>query len=85
MVTDNLIVIRNKYTGKQYAYPASRFSELPTVTIENGEPGHTGFCRGDLISMVDFGNAEQVGIATLSLNIKYTEDSAAISKALGEE
>lgn len=73
MVTDKMIVVRNKYTGKEYAYAESRYSECPTVSIENGAPGHTNFSRHDLISMVKFGNAKEVGHATLALNITYDE------------
>lgn len=71
MVTDTMIVIRNNFTGKQYAYPKSRYSELPTVSIENGVPGHTNFSRHYLISMEKLGNAKIIGQATLALNITY--------------
>lgn len=73
MVTDNMIVVRNKFTGKEYAYPESRFSECPTVAIEDGKPGHTNFSRHDLISMEKFGNAKIVGRAKLALAIDYNE------------
>ncbi len=73
MVTRKLIVIRNNSTGRQYAYPESKYSELPTVWIENGVPGHTNFARHELVSMERFGNATRIGTATLSLNIKYDE------------
>ena len=71
MVTDTMIVIRNNFTGKQYAYPKSRYSELPTVSIENRVPGRTNFSRHDLIFMEKFGNAKIVGQATLALKITY--------------
>ena len=71
MVTDTMIVIRNNFTGRQYAYPKSSYSELPTVSIEKGVPGHTNFSRHDLISMEKFGNAKIIGQATLALNITY--------------
>lgn len=73
MVTDELIVVQNKHTGKLYAYPKSRFSELPTVSIENGAPGHTNFSRHDLITMEKYGNAKIIGRATLALTITLDE------------
>lgn len=73
----NMIVIRNKVTGREFAYPESRYSELPTVSIENGEPGHTGFGRGELVRMVEYGNAKVVGRATLAIAVTYNEDQAA--------
>ena len=73
MVTGKLIVIRNNSTGSHYAYPESKYSELPTVSIENGVPGHTSFGRHELVSMERFGSATRIGTATLALNIKYDE------------
>lgn len=71
MVTDKLIIIRVKSTGNEYAYPVSKFSELPTVMIEDGSPGHTNFSRHELKHMEDHGSAIRVGFATLALNISY--------------
>lgn len=68
-----MIIVRNKYTGREYAYPESRFSDMPAVAIDNGAPGHTSFSRHDLISMVKYGNAKEVGQATLALTITYDE------------
>lgn len=66
------IVIINKYTGNKYAYPASRYSELPCVTIEDDDTiGHTNFGRHDLISMESTGSAVKVGEASIKLSIKY--------------
>ena len=76
MVTGKLIVIRNNYTGNQYAYPESKYSELPTVSIENGVPGHTNFGRSELVSMEKFGSAKRIGVATLALNITYGENQS---------
>lgn len=74
MVTDKLIIIRVKSTGNEYAYPASKFSELPTVRIEDGAPGHTNFSRHELKFMEDHGSAIMIGFATLALNITYDEN-----------
>lgn len=74
MVTDKLVVILIKSTGNKYAYPASRWSELPVVRIENGEPRHTSLSRSDLVYMEDCGAAIRVGVATLGLNITYEEN-----------
>lgn len=71
MVTDKLIIIRVKSTGSEYAYPASKFSELPTIRIEDGDPGHTNFSRHELKHMEDHGIAIRIGFATLALNISY--------------
>lgn len=71
MVTDKLIIIRVKSTGREFAYPASRYSELPTVSIEAGTPGHTNFERSELIFMEENGLATRVGYAKLALDINY--------------
>lgn len=73
MVTDKLIVIRVKSTGSEYAYPVSKFSELPTIRIEDGAPGHTNFSRHELKHMEDHGSAIRVGVAMMSLNVSYDE------------
>lgn len=85
MITDKLIIIQFKSTGRQYAYPISRYSELPTVRIEDGAPGHTNFSRSELKYMEQIGAATRLGTAMLALKITYEQGSAAISKALGEE
>ncbi len=74
MVTDKLIIIRVKSTGNEYAYPASKFSELPTIRIEDGAPGHTNFSRHELKHMESHGSATKIGFATLALNITYDEN-----------
>ena len=74
MVTGKLIVIRINCTGNQYAYPESKYSELPTVSIENGAPGHTNFGRSELVHMERCGSAKRIGVATLALNITYDEN-----------
>ncbi len=71
MVTDKLVVIRVKSTGNQYAYPVSKYSELPTVCIDDGAPGHTNFSRSELMHMEKCGSATKIGTATLALNITY--------------
>lgn len=66
------IVIRNKWTGREYAYPASRYSELPCVAVESGgQPGQTSFGRSDMIRMVEHGVAVAVGKATFTLAVTY--------------
>lgn len=74
LIDNTLIIIRNKYTGSEHAYPKSRYSEIPTFSIENGEPGKTNFHRGDLVSMVEVGSAKIVGYATLALNVTYNDE-----------
>lgn len=76
MVTDKLIIIRVKSTGTEYAYPVSKFSELPTVRIEDGSPGHTNFSRHELKHMEDHGSAIRIGFATFALNISYDASQA---------
>lgn len=71
MVTDKLILIRVKSTGNEYAYPASRYSELPTVRVDGGTPGHTTFSRNELIFMEETGTAIRVGSAKMALDINY--------------
>lgn len=71
MVTDKLIIIRVKSTGREYAYPASRYSELPTIHIEAGKPAHTNFSRSELMFMEKNGSANRIGYATLALDIHY--------------
>ncbi|WP_336707621.1 MULTISPECIES: hypothetical protein [unclassified Cedecea] len=78
MVTGKLIVVRINSTGSQYAYPESKYSELPTVSIDNGEPGHTNFGRHELVHMEKFGSAKRIGTATLALNITYDENQTDI-------
>lgn len=68
------IVIRNKWTGREYAYPASRYTDLPCVAVESdGQPGQTGFGRGDLVRMVEHGTAVVVGKANFTLAVTYDE------------
>lgn len=65
-------VIINKYTGNKYAYPTSRYSELPCVGIEDDDTvSHTNFGRHDLVSMESTGSAVKVGEASIKLSIKY--------------
>ncbi|MGF6559038.1 hypothetical protein ABIA51_003751 [Erwinia aphidicola] len=71
MVTDKLILIRVKSTGNEYAYPVSRYSELPTVRVDGGNPGHTNFSRNELIFMEETGSAIRVGYAKMALDINY--------------
>lgn len=71
MVTGDMVVIRVKSTGNEYAYPASKYSEIPVVSINDGKPGDTNFSRSELLQMCQFGHAEIVGRAKLSLEINY--------------
>lgn len=71
MVTGDMVVIRVKSTGSEYAYPASKYSEIPVVSINDGKPGDTNFSRSELLQMGQFGHADVVGIAKLSLDINY--------------
>lgn len=73
MTDDEMIVVRNKYTGAEYAYARSKFSEMPTCRIEDGSPGQASFGREDLVRMVECGSANVVGSARLSLVIKYDD------------
>ena len=67
-----MIVIINKYTGNKYAYPASRYSELPCIEIADDDSiGATNFGRHELISMELTGSAVRVGEASLSVKVKY--------------
>lgn len=66
------IVIINKYTGQKYAYPKSRFSELPCIAIEDDESAAaTGFGRHEMVHMLETGNAVKIGEASIRLNVKY--------------
>lgn len=71
MVTDNMVVIKVKSTGNEYAYPESKYSEIPVVAVENGNPSHTNFSRSELVFMVSCGSAFVVGSAKLALDVKY--------------
>lgn len=65
-------VIINKYTGNKYAYPTSKYSDLPCVCIEDDDTiSSTNFGRGELVSMESTGSAVRVGTASIKLSIKY--------------
>lgn len=69
-----MIVIRNRYTGSDYAYPSSRFSDLPCYRIESGKPVQTNMGRNDLVNMLEHGAAYIVGEAKITLDISYAEN-----------
>ncbi|AEQ39255.1 hypothetical protein [Enterobacter phage F20] len=73
-MSDKMIVIRNRYTGSDYAYPESRFSDLPCYRIENGKPVQTNMGRNDLVNMLEYGAAYVVGEAKITLYISYAEN-----------
>lgn len=73
-MSDKMIVIRNRYTGSDYAYPESRLSDLPCYRIEDGKPMQTSFCRNDLANMLDYGAVYVVGEARITLDISYAEN-----------
>lgn len=73
-MSDKMIVIRNRYTGSDYAYPESRFSDLPCCRIEDGKPMQTNMGRNDLVSILEYGFAYVVGEAKITLDISYAEN-----------
>lgn len=73
MSSSEYVVIRNKYTGAEYAYPQSAHTDLPVLAVEAGFPERVGFSRWDLLHMQEYGHAARVGTAVLSLSITYDE------------
>lgn len=63
-------LIRIKSTGREYAMPASKYSDLPCFRIEDGLPQQTSFNHGELSYMVVIGSAEVVGEVTLTLTLE---------------
>lgn len=69
---DDLIVVKVTSTGNVYAYPKSKYSDLPCFRIHGDEVMTTSFARHELKYMVELGSAEIVGGAELSLNVKLS-------------
>lgn len=68
----DLIVVRVTSTGAVYAYPESKYSELPCLRIHGGQVMTTSFAQHELKYMVELGSAEVIGTAELSLNVKLS-------------
>lgn len=75
MNVGRMIVVRCK-TGVEYAYPESKFSDMPTIAIKDGKLRQTNFGRHDIIHMTETGNAKIVGSAKIGLTITYDEVKA---------
>lgn len=73
-MNDKMIVIRNRYTGSDYAYPESKFSDLPCLRIDYGQVTQTNLGRNDLVNMLEYGAAYVVGEAKITLDISYAEN-----------
>lgn len=73
-MSDKMIVISNRYTGSDYAYPSSKFSDMPCYRIEDGKPVQTNMGRNDLVNMLEYGAAYVVGEAKITLDISYAEN-----------
>lgn len=71
-MSKEMVVIKIKSTGREYAYAAGNYSELPCVRIHDGEILDTSFSRSELKYMVDIGSAEVVGEAKITLDVSYT-------------
>lgn len=69
---DDLIVVRVISTGNVYAYPKSKYSDLPCIRVQDGKAMTTSFARYELNYMVEIGSAEVIGGAELSLNVKLS-------------
>lgn len=65
-------LIRINSTGREYAMPASKYSELPCFRIEDGQPVQTSFNHGELSYMVVMKLAEVVGEVSLTLTLERT-------------
>lgn len=66
-------LVRINSTGREYAMPASRFSELPCLRIEDGKPKQTSFSYGELSYMIKIGCAEEVGEVTLTFTLERSK------------
>lgn len=63
-------LIRIPTTGKEYAMPLTKYSELPCFRIEDGQPCQTSFHFGDLEYLLKQGKAEIVGQLKLTLTLE---------------
>lgn len=63
-------LVRINSTGSEYAMPASKYSELPCLRIEEGQPKNTSFSYGELSYMIEIGCAEVVGEVSLTLTME---------------
>lgn len=66
-------LIRVRSTGREYAIPHTRYSELPCFRIMDGMPAQTGFGYHELRYMLDRGIAELVGEVELTFNLVRNE------------
>lgn len=69
---NDLIVVRVVSTGNVYAYPRSKYADLPCFRIQDGEVMTTSFARHELKYMVEVGSAVVIGVADISLSVKLS-------------
>lgn len=66
-------LIRIKTTGREYAIPMTRYSELPCMRVMDGLPAQTAFSYEELRYMVNHGIAEVVGEVELTFKLTRNE------------
>lgn len=66
-------LIRIKTTGREYAIPNTRYSELPCFRVMDGLPAQTAFTYSELRYMLDKGIAELVGEVELTFKLIRNE------------
>lgn len=72
-------LIRIRTTGREYAIPMTRYSDLPCVRVVDGMPLQTAFSYEELRYMVNHNLADVVGEAEITFKITRNEDEAQLS------
>lgn len=67
-------LIRVRSTGREYAIPQTRYSELPCLRVIDGMPAQTAFSYEELRYLLDNGVAELVGEVELTFNLVRNEE-----------